>query len=76
MATDTLPGPVTARHDEPIGQRVRALVDTVRWAPAPRFEGTAAHRWRFVAYLGGSMLAWTVVGLAVTAGLGRVLGLS
>lgn len=75
MSVHTLPGPVTARHDEPVGQRVRALVDTVRWAPAPRFEGSVADRWRFVAYLGGSMVAWTVAGLGVTAAIGRLAGL-
>ena len=67
---------VTMHHTTPAtGSRVAHLVDTVRWAPAPRFEGDAAHKWRFVGYIGGSMLAWTAAGLLLAAGIGRLIGL-
>ncbi len=58
-----------------LAERTRQLGRTVRWAPAPRWGTTPAqHRW-FVVYLGGSMLAWTLAGLAMSALLGRALGL-
>lgn len=57
----------------PLSVRLRKLGETVRWAPAPRFEGSAARRWAFVGYVAGSMLAWTVVGVAVAAALGALV---
>ncbi|AEI13519.1 MULTISPECIES: hypothetical protein [Cellulomonas] len=53
--------------------RVRRFVEMVRFAPAPRFEGSAAHRWAFVGYVAGSMLAWMALGLAVSALLGALV---
>jgi hypothetical protein len=49
----------------------RGIVRTVRWAPAPPWE--PGRRARFVAYLGGSMLAWTAVGLGLAVLLARAL---
>jgi len=49
----------------------REIVRTVRWAPAPLWE--PGRRARFVAYLGGSMLAWTAVGLGLAVLLAQVL---
>lgn len=57
----------------PLRARLRHLGETIRWAPAPRFEGTARDRWRYVAYLAGSMLLWTALTLVVVAGLARAL---
>lgn len=57
----------------PLRTRLRHLNETVRWAPAPYFEGDVRQRLRYVGYLLGSMLAWTVGGLVVIAALGRAL---
>ncbi|UZN03844.1 chemotaxis protein CheW [Cellulomonas sp. S1-8] len=57
----------------PVRTRLRHLAETVRWAPAPYFEGSARQRLRFVGYVLGSMLAWTVGGLVVLAAVGRAL---
>lgn len=57
----------------PLRTRVRHLNETVRWAPAPYFEGSARQRLRYVGYVLGSVLAWTVGGLVVVAALGRAL---
>lgn len=57
----------------PLRTRVRHLVHTVRWAPAPYFEGSPRHRLRYVGYLAGSVLAWTVLAMIVLAALGRAL---
>ncbi|MBT0993688.1 chemotaxis protein CheW [Cellulomonas sp. DKR-3] len=70
MSALTLP---PARPSLPLPARLRSLVETVRWAPAPRFEGTPTRRWLFVAYLAGSMLAWTLAGVAIAAALGALV---
>ena len=54
--------------------RTRTVVDTVRWAPAPRWEGGAASKSRYVAYLAGSLAAWVAVGLGLSAAIGAALG--
>jgi hypothetical protein len=53
--------------------RVRKAVETLRWAKAPYWEGDAAHKARFVAYVAGSVVGWTGLGLAVAAGMGALL---
>ncbi len=53
--------------------RVRRFVETVRWAPAPRFEGSAGRRAAFVGYLVGSMVAWVLLGVGVSALLGALV---
>ncbi len=63
----TTPAPASA----PV--TVRSVAHAVRWAPAPQWE--PGRRGRFVAYLGGSMVAWTAVGLAIAALLARALPL-
>jgi len=63
----TTPAPASA----PV--TVRSIAHAVRWAPAPLWE--PGHRARFVAYLGGSMIAWTAVGLGIAALLARALPL-
>ena len=55
--------------------RVRRLVDTVRWAPAPVWGESGGEHTRFSVYLAGSMLAWAVAGLAMAALIGTALGL-
>ncbi|MBF0688608.1 MAG: chemotaxis protein CheW [Cellulomonas sp.] len=57
----------------PLRTRLRHLNETIRWAPAPYFEGTPRQRLRYVGYVLGSMLAWAVGGLVVVAALGRAL---
>lgn len=77
VATLTRPASVTRvvelRSDEP--RRHPDVVRTIRWAPAPRFEGTAAQKARYVAYLAGSMLAWVAAGLGISAALGGLTSL-
>ena len=63
------PSPTTPRD------RVRRLVDTVRWAPAPIWGESGNEHTRFTVYLAGSMLAWAVAGLAMAALIGTALGL-
>jgi hypothetical protein len=78
VATLTRPASVTrateARHH--VTDRRADLVQTVRWAPAPRWEGTAAKKARYVAYLVGSMLAWVAIGLGAAAALGGLTSLA
>jgi hypothetical protein len=50
---------------------VRDVAHAVRWAPAPTWE--PGRRARFVAYVGGSMVAWTAVGLALAVLLAKAL---
>lgn len=57
----------------PLRTRVRHLVHTVRWAPAPYFEGSTRDRVRYVGYLAGSVLAWTVLTMIVLTAFGRAL---
>jgi hypothetical protein len=59
----------------PLSRRVADLLETVRWAPAPRWGSTAAEHGRFAVYLVGSMLAWTLIGVGSGALLGQALGL-
>ena len=67
---------MAALHPSPVPRdRVRHLVDTVRWAPAPVWGKTAAEHTRYSVYLAGSMLAWAVAGLVMAALVGTVLGL-
>ncbi|MET0789401.1 MAG: chemotaxis protein CheW [Cellulomonas sp.] len=56
-------------------RRIADLLETVRWAPAPRWGHSAAEHGRYVAYLAGSMLAWTLIGVGGAALLGQALGL-
>ncbi|GEL96895.1 chemotaxis protein CheW [Cellulomonas terrae] len=55
--------------------RVRRLVETVRWAPAPVWGESSGEHTRFSVYLAGSMLAWAVAGLVMAALIGSVLSL-
>lgn len=57
----------------PLRTRLRHLRETVRWAPAPYFEGGPRERLRFVGYVAASMLLWTALSLAVLAALGAAL---
>ncbi|MFS0702890.1 chemotaxis protein CheW [Cellulomonas sp. 179-A 9B4 NHS] len=57
----------------PVRTRLRHLRETVRYAPAPYFEGDLRRRLRFVGYLAGSVLLWTTLTLVVLTGLGRAL---
>ncbi len=57
----------------PSSDRVRRVVETVRWAPAPRFAGSAADKTRFVVYVAGSMVGWTAAGLGIAALLGAIV---
>jgi hypothetical protein len=54
--------------------RVRSLGRTIRWAPAPTWGETSGEHVRFAGYLVGSMVAWTLAGLAIAGLLGRALG--
>ncbi|WP_456788620.1 chemotaxis protein CheW [Cellulomonas sp. P5_C5] len=67
---------MSAIHPSPSPRdRVRRLVDTVRWAPAPVWGESAGEHTRFSVYLAGSMLAWAVAGLVMAALIGTALGL-
>ncbi len=57
----------------PLRTRLRHVVETMRWAPAPYFEGGLRQRLRYVGYVLGSMLAWSVLSLLVLAAVGRAL---
>ncbi|QCB94725.1 chemotaxis protein CheW [Cellulomonas shaoxiangyii] len=57
----------------PLGTRLRHLGETIRWAPAPYFEGAPGQRLRFLGYLAGSVLLWTTLTLVVLTALGRAL---
>jgi hypothetical protein len=52
---------------------VRSVLAHVHDDPAPRWE--PGSRGRFAGYLAGSMAGWTVLGVAVTALLGALVGL-
>ena len=69
MATMTAPIPSSTRH------RTMHAIDTVRWAPAPRWEGSASSKSRYAAYLAGSVLAWIGIGIGLSAALGGLVGL-
>jgi hypothetical protein len=58
-------------HD--VVERVQHVLHEIRYAPAPAWEpGT---RLKVVGYVAGSMVAWTVAGLACSALLAGVLNL-
>ncbi len=69
MATTTL-------NPHPAANRAWHTLETVRWAPAPRWEGGPAEKTRYAAYLVGSMLAWIAVGFGISAALGGLTGLA
>ena len=56
-----------------LSTRVSRVLETVRWAPAPRWGTSAGEHVAYSVYLVGSMLAWIIVGLGVSAALGAVL---
>jgi hypothetical protein len=66
----------TVRPSPSTRDLVRQLGRTIRWAPAPLWGRTAGERGRYVAYLGGSILGWTLAGLAMAALLARALGVA
>lgn len=67
---------MSAVHPSPPARdRVRRLVDTVRWAPAPVWGESTGEHTRYSAYLAGSMLAWAVAGLVMAALIGSALSL-
>ncbi len=55
-------------------ERMQHVVHQVRWAPAPTWE--TGRRLRFVGYVAGSMVAWTLAGLACSALLARLVSLA
>ncbi|WP_454050284.1 hypothetical protein [Cellulomonas sp. Marseille-Q8402] len=55
------------------GTTVRDVVHHLRFDPAPLWE--PGSRARFTAWVGGSMVFWTALGIGVTALLGAVLDL-
>lgn len=60
----------------PLRTLVQATLDAPRWireTPAPRWEGNAARKATFAGYVGASMIAWTLLGMSVSAGLGALL---
>jgi len=70
MSTVTL-APAT-RTD--VLDRVQHVVQQVRYAPAPTWE--PGRRLRLVGYVAGSMIAWTLAGLACSALLARLVSLA
>ena len=67
---------MSAVHPSPTPRdRVRRLVETVRWAPAPIWGESTGERTRYSVYLAGSMLAWAVAGLVMAALIGTALSL-
>jgi len=58
-------------HD--VVEHVQHVFHQIRYAPAPTWE--PGMRLRVVGYVAGSMLAWTLAGLACSALLAGVLGL-
>ena len=56
-----------------LSTRLSRLLETVRWAPAPRWGSTAAEHVAYGVYLVGSMLAWIVIGVGAAAALGAIL---
>ena len=67
---------MSAVHPSPTSRdRVRRLVETVRWAPAPVWGESTGEHTRFSVYIAGSMLAWAVAGLVMAALIGAALSL-
>ncbi|MEZ0447612.1 chemotaxis protein CheW [Cellulomonas sp. ICMP 17802] len=62
-------------HSTPLSRRVTDVIETVRWAPAPPWGRSAADHTRYLVYLAGSMLIWTVIGLGAAALIGLGLAL-
>ena len=58
-------------HD--LVERVQHVIHQIRYAPAPTWE--PGMRLKVVGYVAGSMVAWTVAGLACSALLAGVLNL-
>lgn len=55
---------------------LHALRDARLWVrdtPAPRWEGDAGVKAVFAAYVGGSVVVWTVLGMSVAALLGQLI---
>ena len=67
---------MSAVHPSPTPRdRVRRLVQTVRWAPAPIWGESTGEHARFSVYVAGSMLAWAAAGLVMAALIGTGLDL-
>ncbi|KQY24875.1 hypothetical protein ASD16_05180 [Cellulomonas sp. Root485] len=67
---------MSAVHPSPTpSDRVKRLVETVRWAPAPVWGESTGEHTRYSVYLAGSMLAWAVAGLVMAALIGTALSL-
>jgi hypothetical protein len=67
---------MSAVHPSPAPRdRVRRLIETVRWAPAPVWGESSGERTRFSVYMAGSMLAWVVAGMVMAALMGSALSL-
>ena len=67
---------VHSPHAAPARSMLESVRDTFRWvreAPAPRWEGDTRDKATFVGYVAASMVAWTLLGLLVTAALGRLI---
>jgi hypothetical protein len=58
-----------------LDQRLRQLGTTIRWAPAPLWGTSTSEHARYAVYLAGSIVGWTLAGLAMAAIVGRALGL-
>ncbi|MGV8966306.1 MAG: hypothetical protein ACOH2F_08500 [Cellulomonas sp.] len=55
---------------------LQALREARLWlrdTPAPRWEGDAGAKAVFAAYVGGSVVLWTVLGMSLAALLGQLL---
>lgn len=66
----------TLAPDHTTVRPLAALRDARRWVretPAPRWEGSAGDKVRYVGYVAGSVVVWTGLGLAFTAGFAEVL---
>lgn len=51
------------------------VLETIRTAPVPPWGTSAAQHGTYLAYLVGSMVAWTVLPLLVVGALGALLSL-
>ncbi|MBC7290638.1 MAG: chemotaxis protein CheW [Actinotalea sp.] len=64
---------LTTHHERP-----SSLREAVRWyreAPAPRWEEGAAKKATFAGYLGGSVVAWVMLGLLGAIGVNGLVEL-
>ncbi len=59
----------SARH---LGDRVRTVAETVYYGPAPATSPGLAAKARYVAYLVGSALAWTLATFVVVGVLATI----